>query len=158
MSMSNISITFTIKAKDSLVGADNAGPVATGTYNGLENNFVSGTSGNGYAPYITNKSDYYLYEYIGEASKYIKTDSVAGGSGKLASYTNSYVKDGTSNANVPGIANSPYYKFAQTEFVSTYNGTGKSINELIGEYTQNPDGFDTSQLSKSVPPIKRFRV
>lgn len=148
MSMSNISITFTIKAKDSLVGADNAGPVATGTYNGLENNFVSGTSGNGYAPYITNKSDYYLYEYIGEASKYIKTDSVAGGSGKLASYTNSYVKDGTSNANVPGIANSPYYKFAQTEFVSTYNGTGKSINELIGEYTQNPDGFDTSQLSK----------
>ena len=148
MSMSNISITFTIKAKDSLVGVDNAGPVATGTYNGLENNFVSGTSGNGYAPYITNKSDYYLYEYIGEASKYIKTDSVAGGSGKLASYTNSYVKDGTSNANVPGIANSPYYKFAQTEFVSTYNGTGKSINELIGEYTQNPDGFDTSQLSK----------
>ena len=148
MSMSNISITFTIKAKDSLVGADNAGPVATGTYNGLENNFVSGTSGNGYVPYITNKSDYYLYEYIGEASKYIKTDSVAGGSGKLASYTNSYVKDGTSNANVPGIANSPYYKFAQTEFVSTYNGTGKSINELIGEYTQNPDGFDTSQLSK----------
>lgn len=148
MSMSNISITFTIKAKDSLVGADNAGPVATGTYNGLENNFVSGTSGNGYVPYITNKSDYYLYEYIGEASKYIKTDSVAGGSGKLASYTNSYVKDGTSNANVPGIANSPYYKFAQTEFVSTYNGTGKSINELIEEYTQNPDGFDTSQLSK----------
>ena len=148
MSMSNISITFTIKAKDSLVGADNAGPVATGTYNGLENNFVSGTSGNGYVPYITNKSDYYLYEYIGEASKYIKTDSVAGGSGKLASYTNSYVKDGTSNANVPGIANSPYYKFAQTEFVSTYNGTGRSINELIEEYTQNPDGFDTSQLSK----------
>ncbi len=148
MSMSNISITFTIKAKDSLVGADNAGPVATGTYKGLENGFVSGTSGNGYVPYIANKSDYYLYEYIGEASKYIKTDSVAGGSGKLASYTNSYVKDGTSNANVPGIANSPYYKFAQTEFVSTYNGTGKSISELIEEYAQNPDSFDTSQLSK----------
>ncbi len=148
MNMNTISITFTIKAKSSLVGADNAGPIATSTYSGLASDFVSGTSGNGYAPYVEKAEDYFLYDYLGEAKKLIKTDKVTNGSGKLASYTNSYVKNGTGNATVPGMSNTPYYKFAQTEFVSTFNGTGKSINDLMEEYTADPEGFDETQLSK----------
>ena len=117
-----------------------AGPIVSSSYAGLASEFVSGTSGNGQAPYIEKVEDYPLYQYLGEAAaKFIKTDKVTNGSGKLASYT---------NTSLGKFNNTDYYKFAQTEYVNTFNTTGKTINELIEEATANPEGFDKTQLSK----------
>lgn len=117
-----------------------AGPIVSSLYAGLASDFVSGTSGNGQAPYIENVEDYPLYEYLGDvAAKFIKTDKVTNGSGKLASYT---------NTSLGKFNNTDYYKFAQTEYVNTFNTTGKTINELVAEALENPEGFDKTQLSK----------
>jgi len=117
-----------------------AGPIVSSSYAGLASDFVSGTSGNGQAPYIEKVEDYPLYQYLGEAAaKFIKTDKVTSGSGKLASYT---------NTSLGKFNNTDYYKFAQTEYVNTFNTTGKTINELIEEYAADPNNFDKTQLSK----------
>ncbi len=95
---------------------DGAGPIVTTKYDGI----AGAENINNYAPYITNT---YAAENISKFPLYydsiknkLKTDSIVNGSGTLASYTNSFA--GT----IPGTSIG-YYKFAQTEFVDTFNYT-----------------------------------
>lgn len=106
---------------------DGAGPIVTNKYDGV----ASSEGVNAYAPYILNtlsenKDKFPLY-YDSIKNK-LKTDSIANGSGTLASYTNRFV------ATIPGTSIG-YYKFAQTEFVDTFNYTEYStLEEAIMEY------------------------
>lgn len=106
---------------------DGAGPIVTNKYDGV----ASSEGVNAYAPYILNtlsenKDKFPLY-YDSIKNK-LKTDSIANGSGTLASYTNRFV------ATIPGTSIG-YYKFAQTEFVDTFNYTEHStLEEAIMGY------------------------
>lgn len=135
------SMTVNITSKDTYKPSGNAGPVASSAYAttsadfSLANDFTLGSSGNGYAPYITNASDYGIY--FDSIKKYIKTDKInPNGSGTLASFTNKY------------ISGADYYKYVQTEFVDTYSlatddsGNQLSISDVIGNIAMG----DTSQI------------
>lgn len=135
------SMTVNITSKDTYKPSGNAGPVASSAYTStsadfsLANGFTLGSSGNGYAPYITNASDYGIC--FDSIKKYIKTDKInPNGSGTLASFTNKY------------ISGTNYYKYVQTEFVDTYSlatdGSGNqlSISDVIGNIAMG----DTSQI------------
>lgn len=95
---------------------DGSAPVVSSRYDGVATDGV-----NTYAPYITNTIDAsnqakfpVFYDSI---KNRLKLDSVTNGTGTLASYTN------TTLGNVPGLSGKGYYKFAQTEFVDTFNYT-----------------------------------
>lgn len=111
---SNISITFSITPNGT---NDGSAPIVTSRYNG-----VASTDGiNTCAPYIVNANDAsnqakfpVFYDSI---KNRLKLDSVTNGTGTLASYTNKAL------GNVPGLSGKGYYKFAQTEFVDTFNYT-----------------------------------
>ncbi len=132
----NIKVTYTITHNGSftdnasLTLGDNAAPVASSVY-GVENSYEQGTSGSGYAPYVTDaKNSPVYYDSI---SKGIKTDSIVDGAGKLQSYTNTKLGDIT----VDGTSHA-YYKFAQTEYVDVYNYSGEeSIQSAITKYGVN---------------------
>lgn len=129
--ISNISITFTITLNtgvadgDGFTLIDGGAPVASDSYN-LANAYSEGTSGSGYAPMLTNAKNANVY--YDSIAKGIKTDYVNNGTGKLQSYVNK--KLGT--LNVSGT-NVDYYKYAQTEFVDTYNYTNKTIQNAFVE-------------------------
>lgn len=129
--MSNISVTYTITFNssftdgDSLTLSDNAAPVVSTNYN-LQNEYVKGTRGSGYAPYISNFDDPAAFPvYFDSIKKSLQTDSVSAGDGKLASYTNKSL--GT-------ISGANYYKYAQTEFVDLYNYSGLGFTEAVATY------------------------
>lgn len=124
----NLQITYTITFNGNITdGAnlkllDNAAPVASSTY-GLNNEYVKGTSGSGYAPYIPNFDDTSKFPvYFDSIQRSLKTDSVQDGAGTLASFTNNSL--GT-------IEGKNYYKYAQTEFVDLYNYSGTSFAEAV---------------------------
>lgn len=129
--ISNISITFTITLNTSVADGDGftlidgGAPVVSDSYN-LANAYSEGTSGSGYAPMLTNAKNANVY--YDSIAKVIKTDYVNSGSGKLQSYVNK--KLGT--LNVSGT-NVDYYKYAQTEFVDTYNYTNTTIQNAFVE-------------------------
>lgn len=129
--ISNISITFTITLNTSVADGDGftlidgGAPVVSDSYN-LANAYSEGTSGSGYAPMLTNAKNANVY--YDSIAKGIKTDYVNSGSGKLQSYVNK--KLGT--LNVSGT-NVDYYKYAQTEFVDTYNYTNTTIQNAFVE-------------------------
>lgn len=142
MMMENISITYTIRP---IGNKDGGAPIVTNKYDGIagEENI------NNYAPYILNTSSsenqgkFPLY-YDSIKNK-LKTDSIVNGSGTLASYTSSFA--GT----IPGTSTG-YYKFAQTEFVDTFNYTEQStLEETIGEYGANAYKF--AGIADRVPNI-----
>lgn len=90
----NLQITYTITFNGNITDGtnlkllDNAAPVASSSY-GLNNEYVKGTSGSGYAPYIPsfdNTADFPVY--YDSIKKSLQIDEVADGAGKLASYTN----------------------------------------------------------------------
>lgn len=106
---------------------DGGAPIVTNKYDGI----ASSEGVNAYAPYILNTSsenqDKFPLYYDSIKNK-LKTDSIANGSGTLASYTNRFVD------NIPGTSIG-YYKFAQTEFVDTFNYTEHStLEEAIMGY------------------------
>lgn len=126
--MSNIRVTYTITFNGNITdGAnlkllDNAAPVASSSY-GLNNEYLKGTSGSGYAPYIPNFDDTSKFPvYFDSIQRSLKTDSVQDGAGTLASFTNNSL--GT-------IEGKNYYKYAQTEFVDLYNYSGTSFAEAV---------------------------
>lgn len=129
--ISDISITFTITLNtdvadgDGFTLIDGGAPVVSDSYN-LANAYSEGTSGSGYAPMLTNAKNANVY--YDSIAKGIKTDYVNSGSGKLQSYVNK--KLGT--LNVSGT-NVDYYKYAQTEFVDTYNYTNTTIQNAFVE-------------------------
>lgn len=131
--MSNIRVTYTITFNGnftdnaSLTLGDNAAPVASSAY-GIQNGYVQGTSGSGYAPYLTDAKNASVY--YDSIAKNIKLDSVTDGAGKMQSYTNT----GLGQISADGT-NHTYYKFAQTEYVDMYNYSGESsVQSAIVKY------------------------
>lgn len=130
---SNLKITYTVTMTSFSDGAnlniiDSAAPVASSTY-GLNNEYVKGTSGSGYAPYIPsldNTADFPVY--FDSIKKSLQIDEVADGAGTLASFTNNSL--GT-------IEGKNYYKYAQTEFVDLYNYSGMSFAEAVTGLGEN---------------------
>lgn len=111
--MSNLKLTITVSPVES---KDGAAPIVTSRYDGVATDGV-----NTYAPYIVNANDTSNQAkfpvYYDSIKNRLKLDSVQHGSGTLASYTNATL------GNVPGLSGTGYYKFAQTEFVDTFNYT-----------------------------------
>lgn len=142
MMMENISITYTIRH---VGNKDGGAPIVTTKYDGI----AGAENINNYAPYITNT---YAAENISKFPLYydsikgkLKTDSIANGSGTLASYTNRFVD------NIPGTSIG-YYKFAQTEFVDTFNYTEHStFEDAIGAY--GADAYKFAGIGDKVPNI-----
>lgn len=131
--MSNIRVTFTITFNGnftdnaSLTLGDNAAPVASSAY-GIQNGYVQGTSGSGYAPYLTDAKNAPVY--YDSIKNNVKLDSIVNGEGKMQSYTNASLGQISANG-----ANHSYYKFAQTEYVDMYNYSGESsIQSAILKY------------------------
>lgn len=121
--MSNIRVTFTITFNNVTDGSglnigDNAAPVASSTY-GIQNGYVQGTSGSGYAPYLTDAKNAPVY--YDSIKNNVKLDSIVDGAGKMQSYTNASLGQISADG-----ANHSYYKFAQTEYVDMYNYSGES--------------------------------
>lgn len=131
--MSNIRVTFTITFNGnftdnaSLTLGDNAAPVASSAY-GIQNGYVQGTSGSGYAPYLTDAKNAPVY--YDSIKNNVKLDSIVDGAGKMQSYTNASLGQISADG-----ANHSYYKFAQTEYVDMYNYSGESsIQSAILKY------------------------
>lgn len=130
--MSNIRVTYTITFNNvtdssSLNIGDNAAPVASSTY-GIQNSYQQGTSGSGYAPYLTDAKNAPVY--YDSIKNNVKLDSIVDGAGKMQSYTNASLGQISADG-----ANHSYYKFAQTEYVDMYNYSGESsIQSAILKY------------------------
>lgn len=130
--MSNIRVTFTITFNNVTDGSnlnigDNATPVASSTY-GIQNSYQQGTSGSGYAPYLTDAKNAPVY--YDSIKNNVKLDSIVNGEGKMQSYTNASLGQISADG-----ANHSYYKFAQTEYVDMYNYSGESsIQSAILKY------------------------
>lgn len=131
--MSNIRVTFTITFNGnftdnaSLRLGDNAAPVASSAY-GIQNGYVQGTSGSGYAPYLTDAKNAPVY--YDSIKNNVKLDSIVDGAGKMQSYTNASLGQISADG-----ANHSYYKFAQTEYVDMYNYSGESsVQSAIVKY------------------------
>ncbi len=117
MQMSNVSIKFTIKPNGK---NDGSAPIVASRYNG-----VATENANKCEPFITNPNDASNQAkfpvYYDSIKNRLKLDSVQHGSGTLASYTNKALND--TLGNIPGKSSVTYYKYAQTEFVDTFNYT-----------------------------------
>lgn len=130
--MSNIRVTYTITFNNVTDGSglnigDNAAPVASSTY-GIQNSYQQGTSGSGYAPYLTDAKNAPVY--YDSIKNNVKLDSIVDGAGKMQSYTNASLGQISADG-----ANHSYYKFAQTEYVDMYNYSGESsIQSAILKY------------------------
>lgn len=130
--MSNIRVTFTITFNNVTDGSglnigDNAAPIASSTY-GIQNSYQQGTSGSGYAPYLTDAKNAPVY--YDSIKNNVKLDSIVDGAGKMQSYTNASLGQISADG-----ANHSYYKFAQTEYVDMYNYSGESsIQSAILKY------------------------
>ena len=131
--MHDIKVRFTITFNGnftdnaSLTLGDNAAPVASSTY-GIQNSYQQGTSGSGYAPYLTDAKNAPVY--YDSIKNNVKLDSIVDGAGKMQSYTNASLGQISADG-----ANHSYYKFAQTEYVDMYNYSGESsIQSAILKY------------------------
>ena len=106
------------------------GPIVSnkyeGTFKGVANGYEKGIKGSGYAPYITNTIDKDNQSafpfYFDSIRSNLQLDSVTNGSGTLASYTSRPLGQ---------INGKDYYKYAQTEYVDTFNYTDQSFDDLI---------------------------
>lgn len=132
LEIKNIQIKYTITFNNvtdssSLNIGDNAAPVASSTY-GIQNSYQQGTSGSGYAPYLTGAKNAPVY--YDSIKNNVKLDSIVDGAGKMQSYTNASLGQISADG-----ANHSYYKFAQTEYVDMYNYSGESsIQSAILKY------------------------
>ena len=132
LEIKNIQIKYTITFNNVTDGSslnigDNAAPVASSTY-GIQNSYQQGTSGSGYAPYLTDAKNAPVY--YDSIKNNVKLDSIVDGAGKMQSYTNASLGQISADG-----ANHSYYKFAQTEYVDMYNYSGESsIQSAILKY------------------------
>lgn len=132
LEIKNIQIKYTITFNNvtdsaSLNIGDNAAPIASSTY-GIQNSYQQGTSGSGYAPYLTDAKNAPVY--YDSIKNNVKLDSIVNGEGKMQSYTNASLGQISADG-----ANHSYYKFAQTEYVDMYNYSGESsIQSAILKY------------------------
>lgn len=132
LEIKNIQIKYTITFNNVTDGSglnigDNAAPIASSTY-GIQNSYQQGTSGSGYAPYLTDAKNAPVY--YDSIKNNVKLDSIVDGEGKMQSYTNASLGQISADG-----ANHSYYKFAQTEYVDMYNYSGESsIQSAILKY------------------------
>lgn len=132
LEIKNIQIKYTITFNNVTDGSglnigDNAAPIASSTY-GIQNSYQQGTSGSGYAPYLTDAKNAPVY--YDSIKNNVKLDSIVDGAGKMQSYTNASLGQISADG-----ANHSYYKFAQTEYVDMYNYSGESsIQSAILKY------------------------
>lgn len=132
LEIKNIQIKYTITFNNVTDGSglnigDNAAPVTSSTY-GIQNSYQQGTSGSGYAPYLTDAKNAPVY--YDSIKNNVKLDSIVNGEGKMQSYTNASLGQISADG-----ANHSYYKFAQTEYVDMYNYSGESsIQSAILKY------------------------
>lgn len=132
LEIKNIQIKYTITFNNVTDGSglnigDNAAPVASSTY-GIQNSYQQGTSGSGYAPYLTDAKNAPVY--YDSIKNNVKLDSIVNGEGEMQSYTNASLGQISADG-----ANHSYYKFAQTEYVDMYNYSGESsIQSAILKY------------------------
>lgn len=132
LEIKNIQIKYTITFNNVTDGSglnigDNAAPVASSAY-GIQNSYQQGTSGSGYAPYLTDAKNAPVY--YDSIKNNVKLDSIVDGAGKMQSYTNASLGQISADG-----ANHSYYKFAQTEYVDMYNYSGESpIQSAILKY------------------------
>lgn len=132
LEIKNIQIKYTITFNNvtdsaSLNIGDNAAPVTSSTY-GIQNSYQQGTSGSGYAPYLTDAKNAPVY--YDSIKNNVKLDSIVNGEGKMQSYTNARLGQISADG-----ANHSYYKFAQTEYVDMYNYSGESsVQSAILKY------------------------
>lgn len=132
LEIKNIQIKYTITFNNVTVGSslnigDNAAPIASSTY-GIQNSYQQGTSGSGYAPYLTDAKNAPVY--YDSIKNNVKLDSIVNGEGKMQSYTNASLGQISADG-----ANHSYYKFAQTEYVDMYNYSGESsVQSAILKY------------------------
>lgn len=132
LEIKNIQIKYTITFNNVTDGSglnigDNAAPVASSTY-GIQNSYQQGTSGSGYAPYLTDAKNAPVY--YDSIKNNVKLDSIVNGEGKMQSYTNASLGQISADG-----ANHSYYKFVQTEYVDMYNYSGESsIQSAILKY------------------------
>ena len=132
LEIKNIQIKYTITFNNVTDGSglnigDNAAPIASSTY-GIQNSYQQGTSGSGYAPYLTDAKNAPVY--YDSIKNNVKLDSIVNGEGKMQSYTNASLGQISADG-----ANHSYYKFAQTEYVDMYNYSGESsIQSAILKY------------------------
>ena len=132
LEIKNIQIKYTITFNNVTDGSglnigDNAAPVASSTY-GIQNSYQQGTSGSGYAPYLTDAKNAPVY--YDSIKNNVKLDNVTDGAGKMQSYTNASLGQISADGE-----NHSYYKFAQTEYVDMYNYSGESsIQSAILKY------------------------
>lgn len=132
LEIKNIQIKYTITFNNVTDGSglnigDNAAPVTSSTY-GIQNSYQQGTSGSGYAPYLTDAKNAPVY--YDSIKNNVKLDSIVNGEGKMQSYTNASLGQISADG-----ANHSYYKFAQTEYVDMYNYSGESsVQSAILKY------------------------
>lgn len=132
LEIKNIQIKYTITFNNVTDGSslnigDNAAPIASSTYD-IQNSYQQGTSGSGYAPYLTDAKNAPVY--YDSIKNNVKLDSIVDGAGKMQSYTNASLGQISADG-----ANHSYYKFAQTEYVDMYNYSGESsIQSAILKY------------------------
>ena len=147
------SVTFnSIKVEISLSDgstSDGAAPIVANSLPGLENSYIKGVSGSGYAPYVTDTNTASNFPvYFDSIKKFLKTDKVADGTGTLASYTNSAIDK---------INGKNYYKFAQTEYVDMFNRTDSTFDDLISQVAGGGT-VDADTLSKIGAGDKVFSI
>lgn len=132
LEIKNIQLKYTITFNNVTDGSglnigDNAAPVPSSTY-GIQNSYQQGTSGSGYAPYLTDAKNAPVY--YDSIKNNVKLDSIVNGEGKMQSYTNASLGQISADG-----ANHSYYKFVQTEYVDMYNYSGESsIQSAILKY------------------------
>ena len=129
--------------------SDGAAPIVANSLPGLENSYIKGASGSGYAPYVTDKDNASAFPvYFDSIKNYLKTDSVSEGSGKMLSYTNKAIDK---------INGKNYYKFAQTEYVDMFNRTDSTFDDLISQVAGGGT-VDADTLSKIGAGDKVFSI
>lgn len=129
--------------------SDGAAPIVANSLPGLENSYIKGVSGSGYAPYVTDTNTASNFPvYFDSIKKFLKTDKVADGTGTLASYTNSAIDK---------INGKNYYKFAQTEYVDMFNRTDSTFDDLISQVAGGGT-VDADTLSKIGAGDKVFSI
>lgn len=127
---------------------DGGAPIVTDSITGIDgfvNEFEMGIKGSNAEPLIRNatapENQGKFPLYYDSIKNKLKTDSLVNGSGTLASYTNKAL--GT----VPGQS-AQYYKYAQTEYVDTFNSTEHTFEELFAMAMGDPQTFDKALLSQ----------
>ncbi len=126
---------------------DGAAPVAANSI-GVGEGYVKGSSGTGYAPNLndTLSSEGWPVYYSSIVSE-LEKDNVANGKGTMLSYTNVAL----------GSSPTTYYKYAQTEYVDTYNYSPyDTMVDAATAYYEDEDELSFADLRNTIGAGDRY--